>query len=102
MTTAHPLDDPLSFSQQQEIDRLCSEFEQRWRNGEHPRIEDYLSKVASPLRVRTAHGTDRRRGRPAAGGAGEDVQIDEYRRRFPDDRAAVEAGWAIIANRSSG
>jgi hypothetical protein len=50
-------DEPLSFTEQQEIDRLCSEFEPRWRAGEHPSIEDYLAKVASPLRA-----ADRRRG----------------------------------------
>jgi hypothetical protein len=90
-------DEPLSFSQQQEFDRLCSEFEQRWRAGERPRIEDYFSKVsllrAQLLTELIAAEVDLRFG------AGEDVQIDEYHRRFPDDRAAVDAGWAMIANR---
>jgi serine/threonine protein kinase/formylglycine-generating enzyme required for sulfatase activity len=91
-------DEPLSFTEQQEIDRLCSEFEPRWRAGEHPSIEDYLAKVASPLRAALlkeliAAEVDLRQG------AGEGVQIDEYHQRFPDDRAAVEAGWAMIAKR---
>lgn len=42
--------DGLPFSQEQEIDRLCSQFEQAWRGGQRPKIDDYLGKVALSLR----------------------------------------------------
>ena len=90
--------DPLPVAQQQEIDRLCSEFEAQWRRGEQPRIEDFLTEAASPQLAALfteliAAEVDLRQG------AGEDVRIDEYHERFPDQRDAVEAGWALIADR---
>ncbi len=89
---------PLPVAEQQEIDRLCSEYEAQWRQGDNPRIEDYLPKVAPPLvpwlvKELVAAEVDLRRT------AGDDVQVAEYLQRFPAHATAVEAGWALIANR---
>ena len=70
-------DDELPVSQEQEIDRLCSQFEQAWRDSQQPRIEEYQEKVASPargalLKELIAAEVDLRRE------VGEDVQIEEY------------------------
>ncbi len=91
-------DEPLPVAQQQEIDRRCSDFEKRWSDGEHPRVENCLAKVAPSLvphllKELIAAEVDLRQG------AGEDVRIDEYHERFPDQRDAVDAGWALIADR---
>ena len=32
------------------IDRICDQFEEAWRKGEQPQIEDYLDAVDEPLR----------------------------------------------------
>ncbi len=90
--------DDLSISQVQEIDQLCSQFEQAWRDGRQPRIEDYLEKVATPvhdalLKELIAAEVDLRRN------AGEEVQIEEYQRRFPDQHEVVAAGWDLVADR---
>jgi hypothetical protein len=48
----------LSFSQQQEIDRLCTDFEAQWRRGLRPRIERVLGQVAAnTAMVVTPHGS---------------------------------------------
>jgi serine/threonine protein kinase/formylglycine-generating enzyme required for sulfatase activity len=90
----------LPLSHKREVLRLCIAFEQQWRTGEHPRIEDYLVKVASPLRASllkelVANELELRQS------AGEVLGIDEYHQRFPDDRAAVDVGWAMNAARPS-
>ena len=60
--TPNPGREPLPLDVEQEIDRLCTEFEERWRNGERPRIEDYLLQGRLAAACRTAQGTHRRRG----------------------------------------
>ena len=95
---ANEQDHDLPFSQEQEIDRLCSQFEQQWRAGQSPSIEEYLNQVAAPLRAALlmeliAAEVDLRQQ------SGEEVQVDEYHERFPDQREAVDAGWAIIEQR---
>ena len=37
----------LPFARRQEIDRLCTAFEESWRGGQRPWIEDYLAQVTS-------------------------------------------------------
>lgn len=92
--------DDLPVSQEREIDRLCTQFEQAWRDGHQPRIEDYLDNVGSPVRDALlkeliAAEVDLRHE------VGEDMQIEEYHRRFPDDRTCVRLGWRVVANRFS-
>ncbi len=82
-------DEGLSHSDEQEIGRLCVAFEQRWRDGEHPRIEEQLQCVRNSLRATLLQRlvtweVAARRGK------GEDVSIDEYRRRFPDLRQVLD------------
>jgi serine/threonine-protein kinase len=84
---------PSPSADAREIDRLCDQFEAEWRAGGRPRIEDHLGRAAPPLRpgllrhllaleleLRVAQG--------------ERPPIAEYRKRFPDDPAAVEAAYA--------
>ena len=100
MSNEHPPSEEsaLPIHDRETIDRLCKELEEQWRAGNRPRIEDYLEHVQLPLRAALLKGViaseiDQRQA------AGEQCSIDEYHQRFPSDRDAVEAGWAIIANR---
>lgn len=88
----------LPLAQQQAINRVCRAFETAWRAAAQPKIEDYLQRMAAPLRPALlteliASEIDLRQA------AGEDVNVDEYHGRFPAEAAAVDAGWALIANR---
>ena len=38
--------DNLPLELEEQIDRLCDDFEKAWRDGQQPRIEDYLTKLA--------------------------------------------------------
>jgi hypothetical protein len=73
------------------IDEAADRFEQDWkRGGDRPRIEDFLTEEAGPRRSLLLHELLRvecelRRS------AGETPGPDEYRQRFSDDHAAVDA-----------
>ncbi len=80
----------LSVSQEQEIDRLCDEFETAWRAGQEPRIEEYLNRVPEVGQPRLLEEllavefdllqqNDRT------------VDIESFRRWFPDDGPAIAA-----------
>ncbi len=43
-------DAPCSADSLEAIDAICNEFEAAWRNGEQPRIEDYLARGPDNLR----------------------------------------------------
>ncbi len=91
-------DEPLPVAELQQIDRLCSEFEQQWQNGRCPRIEGYLERVATRLRPLflkelIASEIDLRES------SGENVKVEDYHQRFPVHREIVEAAWAVIAER---
>jgi serine/threonine protein kinase len=65
------------------VDRLCDEFEDAWKYGLRPRIEEYLDRIAPDLRAPflrelVAIEAFHRRSR------GDEPSYDEYRRRFPD------------------
>ena len=34
-----------------EINRLCVEFEQAWRDGQSPRVEDYAARMSGDAQV---------------------------------------------------
>jgi hypothetical protein len=62
---------------------LCRDQQQRWRNGEHPRVEDYLARhphlaadSACVLQLLCGEFLLRQE-------RGETPAIDEYRQRFP-------------------
>ena len=71
------------------IERLCTEFEEQYRVGGSPRIEDFVVRIkvsAQRLLLRellTVELQLRRR-------AGETPRVDEYRHRFPNDAELVE------------
>ena len=76
------------------VDDFALQFDQAWRSGTQPRIEDYLVSVAEPRRglllgelVRVER--QRRRGR------GEDPSPAEYHRRFPDDAPVIDAALGL-------
>ncbi len=84
--------------QREQIDRARSTFEAAWRSGEAPRIEAFLGQVNESLRavllsalIATEVGLRR--------ASGDNVGVDEYRRRFPLHATAVETGWARMAGR---
>jgi len=72
------------------VDNVALQFDQAWKSGSQPRIEDYLAGVAEPRRgllleelVRVE--LQRRRGR------GEDPGPSEYHGRFPGDASVIDA-----------
>ena len=79
----------LTLPEAERIDRICDSFEDGWRNGDSPRIEDYLEAMDVPanavllrelleLEVELRSETGQR---PTA---------EEYRVRFPDFAEVVE------------
>src|SRR5262249_36779120 len=82
------------------INRVCDRHEAAWRAGRRPRIEDARAHE---------HGAARagwRRGLLAAElGAGRQVgevpDRREYLERFPDEAAAIEAAFDLVAMRPS-
>jgi serine/threonine protein kinase/WD40 repeat protein len=71
----------LPLAGEARIDEICDRFEQAWKAGSRPRIEDYLGDCAEPersvlLRELIALEIDYRRR------AGEQPQAEEYRARF--------------------
>jgi serine/threonine protein kinase len=74
------------------IDDVADRFEDAWRVGPRPRIEDYLggdpaNDRAALLEELVCVDVHRRRA------AGEAPLLAEYQARFPDDPSAVEAGF---------
>src|SRR6516225_9519800 len=79
-----------SLAQARRVNLACERFEQAWRAGDQPRIEDVL-KVAEPgdrhllLRELLALEIELRRNQ------GESPSVSEYNERFPDLVAVVES-----------
>jgi hypothetical protein len=74
--------------------RLCASFEQAWRQGLQPRLEDYLAYLegsdGETILVRLAELEKRlRRER------GESLLLDEYTRRFPQYEVALIRAWSL-------
>lgn len=74
------------------LDECCQRFEDAWRAGDHPSIEDYMSpwadrkfESASLLRELLLIEWDQRAS------DGEDIDIAEYCRRFPDHERFILA-----------
>src|SRR5689334_10336605 len=76
------------LTRQRGIDEVCTHFEQRWRAGQRPRIEDLLAEnqgsdtealLKELLLLEIFH---RRR-------LGETPSVEDYRQRFPH----LEADW---------
>ena len=74
--------DPVAISRR--VDAICEGFEEAWRLGEGPRIEDHLPAGDDPARphaLRELVALERE----LRCGAGEPASPSEYRARFPDD-----------------
>lgn len=91
--------EPISTAD--EADRICAEFEQAWRSGDRPRMEDWLDRAASAekclllqelleieLHVRQQQGD-----LPA---------VEEYAKRFPEDQQLIAAVFAKHVRRRLG
>src|SRR5271167_3076640 len=73
------------------IDEAADRFERDWkRGGDRPRIEEFLAQEAGPRRALLLQELLRVE-RELRKGAGETPGPREYRQRFADDRAAVDA-----------
>jgi serine/threonine protein kinase len=72
------------------IDAVAERFEHAWKNGERPRIEEFLIKVPEPQwppllqELVRVEGELRRR-------AGEEPCAEEYRQRFPEHEGVISA-----------
>jgi WD40 repeat protein len=84
----------------EQVDQLCDRFEDAWKAGQGPRIEDYLDDVPEPersklfeelLQLELAY-----RGRNQ-----ETFTAEEYRQRFPGQAEVIKAVFAATAHRSA-
>ena len=83
------------------IDELAERFERdRKLGGDRPRIEDYLDGRSGDSRHRLLTEMVRVE-RELRRSAGESPSPEEYVRRFPDDRAAVDAAFGIAVRDDS-
>ncbi len=81
-----------------QIDRVCDEFEARWRAGERPEIEEYLVRVRFADRGKLlAELLEIELEMRAVGGLGS--ALADYRNRFVDHLQVVEAVYARIVGR---
>jgi serine/threonine-protein kinase len=81
---------PLSVAKR--VEAACNRFEQSWREGRRPRIEDWLAALPEPewpalLRELVPLDADYRRR------AGEEPRPEDYAAHFP----ALDAGWLVQA-----
>ncbi len=86
--------DSLPLKLEQEVDRLCDEFEQAWQAGQQPQIEDFLNRIPEPAReallrelIVTELEVRRHHGAPAS--------LEEYRQRFPENQQIAEEVFGI-------
>ncbi len=76
------------------INAAAERFECAWKDGERPRIEEFLIKVPEPQwpallqELMRVEGELRRR-------AGEEPSAEEYRRRFPEHESVIRADLRI-------
>jgi hypothetical protein len=88
MTASHPRGESLSLEIEKQIDQICERFEADWKAGQHPRVEDYLTEVTGAgrqLLVKELLAVEIAYCRRA----GENLQAEGYRKRFPD----LSAEW---------
>src|SRR5262249_39894728 len=93
MNAGAPLSsESLPLSLQQRVDKACDRFEDAWRTGPRPRIEDYLADASEPERSNLlgellALDIELRRD------AGERPTPEEYRGRFPEHVEWISAAF---------
>lgn len=78
------------MSRRERVDQVCDRFEQQWRAGQHPRIEDFLDQTENNDRqhlLRELIALEMSLSRDA----GQDGDPQQYRQRFPGDATVVES-----------
>ena len=81
----------VTVETQRQIDALCDEFEQAFRDGENPRIEDYPRRLPDTCRPRVLRELVAIEVQLLAE-KGSPTNVDDYRRRFPDAAIVLEKG----------
>jgi O-acetyl-ADP-ribose deacetylase (regulator of RNase III) len=81
---------PLSLDQR--VDEVCDRFEKAWKDGQGPRIEDYLAEVPEPDRV-PLFGELLALEIELRCNAGERPMLEEYAPRFPGHNDLI---WAVF------
>jgi eukaryotic-like serine/threonine-protein kinase len=82
------------------IDTAASRFEHEWKQGAQPRIEDFLAELDEsrrPLLLEELMRVERELLR----GAGAEPDIAEYRRRFANNDAVIDAVFSPEPERSA-
>ena len=87
----------LPWDSAQQVDAVCDKFEAAYRSGRQPRIEEFLDGTSEPersvlfgellkleIQIRLKHGTD------------STLVLDDYRIRFPDLKAVVDAVFKVL------
>lgn len=82
MNESLPQENTASLSALQRIDGVCDQFEEGWRKGDHPRIEDYLAEAPEGERTDLL-GQLLKLELELRVKAGERVTVEQYRERFP-------------------
>jgi serine/threonine-protein kinase len=96
---ASDLDRALPLDVLERIDRICDRFEEAWRQGDRPRLEDYLDGVAEEHRLALQHHLlaaeiDCRRD------LGETPVAADYQERFPEQAAHLSTLLPLPAGSS--
>ena len=93
-----PDPDRLPLEVEQQIDQLSDEFETAWKNGQAPRTEEYIVRVPDVGRSRLLEEL-----LVVEFGllwtADHSVDIEVYRKRFPNDRDVIDAALALHERR---
>lgn len=84
-----------SYHHLERIDAICDEFERTWNERTSPSIEGFLDKCPDLPRPHLLFELICLE-RSLRHRAGETPEIDEYLRRFPNDKATVELVWREI------
>jgi WD40 repeat protein len=88
---------PLPASLALRVDQACDRFEQAWRAGRRPRLEDYLAGEGGPVLLRELLAVELAYRRSQ----GEQPPEDEYRARFPGQDGLLRTVFAA-ADRGAG
>jgi serine/threonine protein kinase len=94
-------DDPLSApTRVEDAGEMCQRFERMWRQGDRPRLEDFLSLAAADARPLLLERLLRLEW-ALLEAAREHPQLEPYLQRFPDHQDQVRALWGGWLERSS-
>ena len=94
-------DSPLPLSIEEQIDRICMDFEAAWKAGQEPLVEDYLGDAQGPIRSSLLRELllldwDYRKR------AGENLAISEFHARFPHDRELIDTSLTVESTATAG